>query len=149
MINTRFEYPAVLNKFVGIKIEGFVYVYHSKRTTNRIATAAITIKVTPNSVYALCELLFCARHCKDQPEYLKLVTNPVVPWLLPGALPAKPVPFVNPVLLKPGKLLQFVLVCTLPSICTPMDSIIAIAMKAPTSPMIVLDSAILRIDFVF
>ena len=99
-----------------------------------MATAAITMRITPNSVYADCELVFWLRHCSAQPEYLPLVLVSV-----------QPLDTVVPVLLKPGRELQFVPVCTLPSICTPMDNMMAIAMNAPTSPIIVEDSAMLII----
>ena len=96
------------------------------------------MRITPSKVYADCELVFWLMHCNAQPEYLPAVLVKV-----------QPDDAVVPVLLKPGSELQFVPVCTLPSIWTPMDNMIAIAMNAPTSPMIVEDSAKLIVNLCF
>ena len=93
-----------------------------------MATAATTISITPNSVYAFCALVFCVRHCKAQPVALLVV------WCVPAL---------------PGNVAQFVPVCTFPKIWIPIDSMIAIAINAPTRPMIVLDSANVIFVFVF
>ena len=81
-------------------------------------------------------LLFVFRQDKAQPEYFSFAL------LVYGFTTV-------PVELNPGSVEQLLEVWTLPSIWIPITSSIAIAMNAPTSPIMVLDSAMLIFGLVF
>ena len=106
-----------------------VVSFYISLTTNKIAAAATTIKITISKLYADCVLVLVLRQDNAQPLYFSSGEFVYGDTTLP-------------VLLNPGRTVQFDEDCTLPSIWIPITNRMLIAMKAPTNPMMVLDSAI-------